>query len=62
MLFQKPSLRTRVSFDVGMLHIGGEALYLSPNEIRLGQCESVPDVARVLSSYGDGIMAQILSQ
>lgn len=61
MLFQKPSLRTRVSFEVGMLHLGGEALYLSPNEIQLGQRESVPDVARVLSSYVDGIMARVFS-
>ena len=61
MLFQKPSLRTRVSFEVGMLHLGGEALYLSPNEIQLGQRESVPDVGRVLSSYVDGIMARVFS-
>lgn len=59
MLFQKPSLRTRVSFDMGMLHLGGQALYLSPNEIQLGQRESVPDVARVLSRYVDGIMARV---
>ena len=58
MVFQKPSLRTRVSFDVGMLHLGGHALYLSPNEIGLGGRESVPDVARVLSGYVDGIMAR----
>jgi ornithine carbamoyltransferase len=61
MLFQKPSLRTRVSFEVGMLHLGGEALYLSPNEIQLGQRESVPDVGRVLSGYVDGIMARVFS-
>jgi ornithine carbamoyltransferase len=61
MLFQKPSLRTRVSFEVGMLHLGGEALYLSPNEIQLGQRESVPDVGRVLSRYVDGIMARVFS-
>ena len=59
MLFQKPSLRTRVSFEVGMLQLGGEALYLSPNEIGLGGRESVPDVARVLSGYVDGIMARV---
>lgn len=58
MVFQKPSLRTRVSFDVGMLHLGGQALYLSPAEIGLGGRESVPDVARVLSGYVDGIMAR----
>lgn len=59
MLFQKPSLRTRVSFDMGMIHLGGQALYLSPNEIKLGARESVPDVARVLSRYVDGIMARV---
>ena len=61
MVFQKPSLRTRVSFEVGMLHLGGEALYISPAEIHLGIRESVPDVARVLSGYVDGIMARVFS-
>lgn len=61
MVFQKASLRTRVSFEVGMLHLGGEALYLSPNEIGLGARESIPDVARVLSGYVDGIMARVFS-
>lgn len=59
MLFQKPSLRTRVSFDMGMIHLGGQALYLSPNEIQLGKRETVSDVARVLSRYVDGIMARV---
>src|SRR5258708_7432902 len=59
MVFQKPSLRTRVSFDVGMLHLGGHALYLSPGEIGLGQRESIADVARVLSGYTQGIMARV---
>jgi ornithine carbamoyltransferase len=59
MIFQKPSLRTRVSFDVAMLHVGGHALYLSPNEIGLGQRESIADVARVLSGYTQGIMARV---
>jgi ornithine carbamoyltransferase len=59
MVFQKPSLRTRVSFEVGMSHLGGAALYLSPQEIQLGQRESVADVAHVLSRYVDGIMARV---
>ena len=59
MVFQKPSLRTRVSFEMGMLHLGGNALYLSPQEIQLGHRESVADVARVLSRYVDGIMARV---
>jgi ornithine carbamoyltransferase len=61
MVFQKPSLRTRVSFDMAMLHLGGQALYLSPNEIGLGQRESIADVARVLSRYVDGIMARVFA-
>ncbi len=61
MLFQKPSLRTRVSFEMGMIHLGGQALYLSPNEVQLGQRESVADVARVLSRYVDGIMARVFA-
>jgi ornithine carbamoyltransferase len=59
MIFQKPSLRTRVSFDMAMLHLGGHALYLSPNEIALGQRESVADVARVMGRYVDAIMARV---
>jgi len=61
MIFQKPSLRTRVSFEMGMIHLGGQALYLSPAEINLGVRESVPDVARVLSRYVDGIMARVFA-
>jgi ornithine carbamoyltransferase len=59
MLFQKPSLRTRVSFDMAMRQLGGDALYLSPNEVGLGQRESIADVARVLAGYVDGIMARV---
>jgi ornithine carbamoyltransferase len=61
MVFQKPSLRTRVSFDMAMLHLGGQALYLSPNEIGLGQRESIADVSRVLSRYVDGVMARVFA-
>ncbi|MGB4869064.1 MAG: ornithine carbamoyltransferase subunit F, partial [Candidatus Promineifilaceae bacterium] len=59
LVFQKPSLRTRVSFEMGMVHLGGYAFYLSPNEVKMGGRESVPDVARVLSGYVDGIMARV---
>lgn len=59
MIFQKPSLRTRASFEMGMLHLGGQALYFSPFEIQLGKRESVPDVSRVFSRYVDGIMARV---
>ena len=61
LVFQKPSLRTRVSFDMGMRHLGGDALYLSPAEIGLGKRESIADVSRVLSGYVDGIMARVFA-
>ena len=59
MIFQKPSLRTRVSFDMAMRHMGGDALYLSPNEIGLGKRESIADIARVLSGYVQALMARV---
>jgi len=59
MIFQKPSLRTRMSFDMAMRRLGGDALYLSPSEIGLGQRESIADVARVISGYVDAIMARV---
>lgn len=61
LIFQKPSLRTRVSFEMGMVQLGGYAFYLSPQEIGLGARESVADVARVLSGYCDGIMARVFA-
>jgi ornithine carbamoyltransferase len=59
MIFQKPSLRTRVSFDMAMRHMGGDALYLSPNEIGLGKRESIADIARVMSGYVQVMMARV---
>jgi len=56
LVFHKPSLRTRVSFEVGMHQLGGSAIYITDKEIAIGQRESVADVARVLSRYVDGIM------
>jgi ornithine carbamoyltransferase len=59
MIFQKPSNRTRVSFQVGMYQLGGHAVYLSPDDISLGKRESVADVSRVLARYADGVMARL---
>lgn len=61
MIFQKPSLRTRVSFDMAMRQLGGDALYLSPQEIGLGKRESIADVARVISGYVDIVMARVFA-
>jgi ornithine carbamoyltransferase len=56
LIFQKPSNRTRVSFEVGMYQLGGNSFYLAPNEISLGVRESIKDVAKTLSRYVDGIV------
>jgi ornithine carbamoyltransferase len=61
MVFQKPSLRTRVSFDMAMRHLGGDALYLSPAEIGLGKREAIKDISRVLSGYVDCVMARVFA-
>lgn len=61
LLFQKPSTRTRVSFEVGMAQLGGQTIYLAPDDIGLGQREEVKDVARTLSRYLDGIVARTFS-
>jgi ornithine carbamoyltransferase len=62
LVFEKPSLRTRVSFDVAMTHLGGHCVYLSPPEVGLGQRETPADVARVLSRYVDAIAARTFTQ
>jgi len=59
MIFQKPSTRTRVSFEVGIFQLGGMGLYLGARDMQLGRGESVPDTARVLSRFCDGIMARV---
>lgn len=56
MIFEKPSTRTRVSFDVGMRQLGGETILLSGNDMQLGRAESIADTARVLSRYVDAVM------
>ena len=61
LIFEKPSLRTRVSFEVAMRQLGGHTIYLSPAEVGLGKRESVPDAARVLSRYVDVIAARTFS-
>jgi ornithine carbamoyltransferase len=61
LIFEKPSLRTRVTFEVGMVQLGGAAVYLSAPEVGLGTRESVPDVARNLSRWVDVIGARVFS-
>src|SRR5207247_229507 len=62
MIFEKPSNRTRVSFDVGMFQLGGTAFYISGSEIQLGKRETIKDTAHVLSRYLDAIVIRTFAQ
>jgi len=62
LLFEKPSLRTRVSFQVAMRHLGGETIYLAPQEVGLGEREAIKDVSRVLSRYVDIVALRTFGQ
>jgi ornithine carbamoyltransferase len=61
MVFEKPSLRTRVSFEAGMFQLGGHAIYLQPSDISMGKRETIADVARNLDRMVDGVMARVFA-
>jgi ornithine carbamoyltransferase len=62
LIFQKPSTRTRVSFEVGIRQMGGASLYLAPNDLQLGRGETVSDTARVLSRFVDAVVGRVFAQ
>jgi ornithine carbamoyltransferase len=62
LIFQKPSTRTRVSFEAGIRQMGGTSLYLAPNDLQLGRGETVSDTARVLSRYVDAVVGRVYAQ
>ncbi len=62
LIFEKSSTRTRVSFEIGVHHLGGQTLFLTPNDCQLGRSEPIKDTARVLSRYADGIVMRTFEQ
>ncbi|MCL6582740.1 MAG: ornithine carbamoyltransferase [bacterium] len=62
MIFQKPSTRTRISFEVGMVRLGGYALYLNANDLQIGRGEPIADTARILSGYVDAVLIRTFQQ